>query len=167
MTTGGALDAILAGCDGLPTQQFADGETLIAEGPNSGLMFVLVEGTLEVVKNGAIVADLDAPGSIVGEMAALLGEPHSATVRASGPVTAYRIDDAPPFLRQRPEMMFHIACILARRLTEATSYLADVKHQYADRADHLGMIDEVLETLLQKQNHARERGSRLKVDPRL
>jgi hypothetical protein len=33
-----------------------------------------------------------------------------------------------------------------------TTYLADLQHQFSEREDHLGMVDEVLDSLLHHQN---------------
>ena len=90
-----------------------------------------------------------------------------ATVRAIEPSVVHRIEDAESFLQLRPEIVFHVARILARRLIDATTYLADIKHQFADRTDHLGMVDEVLEALVNQQQSAAPAGSALKSDPRL
>ena len=39
-----------------------------------------------------------------------------------------------------------------QRLNAMTSYLADLKAQFHDRSDHLGMVDEVLESLMHHQD---------------
>jgi hypothetical protein len=58
--------------------------------------------------------------------------------------------------------------ILARRLQDSTTYLADFKRQFGGRSDHFALVDEVLETLVQRQSAKKKPGgSRLKSDPRL
>jgi len=57
--------------------------------------------------------------------------------------------------------------MLAGRLVDATSYLADLKHQYAGRDDHLGMVDAVLESLMQQQGRQEPAGTGREGDPRL
>jgi CRP-like cAMP-binding protein len=167
MDVGGSLRAVLAYCDGLPEARFAPGEVMIPEGPSTGRMFILAAGSVEILRGDTPVAEISDPGAIFGEMAALLETSHSATVRAGGEVVAFRIDDARAFLQNRPEVVFHVACILAQRLNDATLYLADFKSQFADRADHFGLVDEVMEALVQKQRRPATGGSQLKVDPRL
>jgi len=54
-------------------------------------------------------------------------------------------------LEATPAISVHVARLLARRLNAVTTYLVDLKRQYEDRDDHLGMVDEVLESLLQLQ----------------
>lgn len=167
MDVDGSLKAVFAYCDGLPEARFAAGEVMIPEGPSTGLMFILAAGTVEIVRGETPVAEIAEPGAIFGEMAALLQTTHSATVRAASEVTAYRIDDARAFLQNRPEIVFHVACILAGRLNDATAYLADFKRQFSDRSDHFALVDEVMETLVQKQKRPASGGSQLKSDPRL
>lgn len=162
-----ALHGVLSHCAGLPEARFAPGEILIPEGPSSGLLFILVSGEVEVLRGDVQVADIAEPGAVFGEISALLGAPHTATVRAVTNVVAYRIEDAAEFLKERTEIMFHVGRILARRLTDATVYLADIKRQFADRKDHLAMVDEVLETLVQRQRPAVRAGSSLTDDDRL
>ena len=61
-------------------------------------------------------------------------------------------------------MAVEIATTLARRLDLVTRYLADLRKQYADRADHLSVVDEVLESLLQRQVPTEEPGSEREPD---
>lgn len=161
------LNAILAVGTGLPEQHFAPGEVLLQEGPGSGRLFILKSGEVEVLRGDTVVSGSHDPGAIYGEMSVLLNTGHGATVRAVDDVVAYRIDDARSFLKQHPEIGFHVATILAQRLADATTYLADFKQQFANRNDHFGLVDEVLEALVQRQKPSGPRGSQLKSDPRL
>jgi CRP-like cAMP-binding protein len=166
MQDDGSMARVLAYCDGFPLVKFKPGEVLIAEGPSSDRMFILAVGEVEVVRGETQVADTAIPGSIFGEISALLGGPHTATVRAVTDTTAFRIDGARALLQDHKELSFHVSTILARRLTDATSYLADIKRQFADRGDHLAMVDQVLEALVQRQRPAVSAGPSVK-DSRL
>jgi CRP-like cAMP-binding protein len=162
-----SMHAVLEHTEDLGKVTYNTGDILIGEGPASGVLFILIDGAVEVLRGDVRVSLVDEPGAVFGEISALLGGPHSATVRAIEPVTVHRIEDAESFLQMRPEIVFHVARILARRLIDATTYLADIKHQYADRSDHLGMVDEVLEALVNQQQSSAPAGSALKSDPRL
>jgi CRP-like cAMP-binding protein len=166
MSNDNAMSAVLAYCDGFPLDRFAPGQVLIPEGPGTDRMYILAVGEVEVLRGETQVASVAIPGAIFGEIAALLGGPHIATVRAVGEVTAFRIEDARNLLMTHREIGFHVSTILARRLTDATAYLADLKRQFADRQDHFGMVDEVLDTLVQRQRPAVAAGPSLK-DSRL
>ncbi|MBK8084434.1 MAG: cyclic nucleotide-binding domain-containing protein [Devosia sp.] len=167
MADDGSVGAVLAYCDGFPLDRFSPGEVLLAEGPASDRMFILAAGEVEVMRGDTQVAAIAMPGAIFGEIAALLGGRHTATVRAVTEVTAFRIENARALLQSHREISFHVSSILARRLTDATTYLADLKRQFADRSDHLGMVDEVLDALVQRQRPAVTTGSSRKSDPRL
>lgn len=127
------------------------GTILIAEGTTSGRLYILAEGTIEVVRGQIQVALIDEPGSFFGEMSILLKLPHTATVRALSPVTVYAFDDAEAFLRSDPDIALAIARMLAQRLNAATTYLVDLKRQYSGSNNHLGMVSEVLASLLHHQ----------------
>ena len=55
------------------------------------------------------------------------------------------------FLKEHPDVHLHLSTLLAKRLNSVTSYLVDLKSQFEDHDDHLGMVDEVLESLLHHQ----------------
>jgi CRP/FNR family cyclic AMP-dependent transcriptional regulator len=166
-TSDTSIGALLAHCGGFPLQSFAPGEALIAEGPATGRMYVLVSGAVEILRGQTQISEIAAPGATFGDIAALLGTGHTATVRAITPVVAHRIDDARAALLANTEITYFVASFLARRLMDVTAYLADVKAQFAGRSDHLGMVDEVLDTLLQRQGPSVAVGSSLTDDPRL
>jgi CRP-like cAMP-binding protein len=83
-------------------------------------------------------------------MSVLLGCPHTATVRALKPSRFAVIEHPREFLMSSPESSLEVATLLARRLDALSKYLVDVKRQYEGH-DHLGMVDEVLETLMHRQ----------------
>jgi CRP-like cAMP-binding protein len=145
---------LLEHCRDCPTRTLAKGDVVLAENARSGQLFVLVRGMLEVHRGAVEIALVDEPGALFGEMAVLLERPHTASVRAVSEAVVHVIDDAEAFLAARPALAMPIARLLARRLQNVTSYLVDLKQQFADRADHLGMVDEVLESLSHEQGEA-------------
>ncbi len=153
------MRAILDLCGDAPLEYFEHGDVLLKEGHKTGRLYVLAKGELEVFRAGRQVTVLRAPGSIVGEMSILLGVPHTATVQARGDVRAYAIADADSFLASRPDLAWLVARLLARRLNAATSYLADMKRQFAASGDHWSMVGEVLESLIHQQGEDVQPGS--------
>jgi CRP/FNR family cyclic AMP-dependent transcriptional regulator len=145
-----SLDVVASHPD-LPLRSFEAGTVLLDEGPATGRIYVLATGEIEIAKGDVSVARVIEPGSIFGEISALLGVGHSATVKAATEVTAYEIKDAATFLDASPELTRAVANLLARRLIDATTYLSDLKHQYADREDHFVMVDQILEALVNQQ----------------
>ena len=158
---------VLDYCTGGMERKVVAGTTFIHEGGTTGHLFVLIEGRLEVVKGDTIVASITEPGAVVGEMSVLLDQPHTATVRAASDSTIYQFDDAASFLRGQPEVALLIAQLLARRLNVATTYLADVMHQYAGHGDHLAMVGEVLQCMINLPQTGISPGSDRQSDPRM
>jgi CRP/FNR family transcriptional regulator, cyclic AMP receptor protein len=134
----------------LPAVTCAPGEALINEGrPVAGLYF-LETGEVEVLKGGVVIAEVYDAGAVFGDMAYLLASAPTATVKALTTATFRHVADPAMFFQLHPGFALHLAEILARRLDSLNRYLVDIKHQFQDRSDHLGMIDEVLDTLMHK-----------------
>ncbi len=132
------------------------GQDVIQQGGNTDRLYFLIEGEVEVLKDDVPVAVASQPGVVFGEMAALLGGPHTATVRAVKPCAFYIVEKPREFLKESPAMCLHVCELLARRLDSLNKYLVDVKNQFEGH-DHIGMVDQVLETLLHRQPRARVR----------
>ncbi len=144
------MATVLQLCTGLPERRLNTGEILLREGDTTRReLFVLAEGALEVVKGADVsITTIREPGAVVGEISVLLGIPFSASVRAIEPTRCFVASDGEVFLRQHPAATFAVAKLLARRLHLATTYLADIKRQYAEQDASLAMVDQVLETFL-------------------
>ena len=142
-----------------------EGSVLLQEGIKSGKLLILADGRVEVRRGETLVAAVDEPGSVFGEMSALLDVPHTASVVAVTPVTIYAFDDANAYLRSDPEISLTVARVLAQRLNTVTTYLVDIKRQYASHSNHLGMVSEVLASLVYQQRAAFTPGSDRQPDP--
>ena len=101
------------------------GETIIREGEPGTTLYIVVEGRVEVQVVGIAVATV-GPGGIVGELAVLTGQPHSATVVArtttwltpiDGRHVAHLVQTSPYFAPQLLEQ-------LSERLGEAYRLIA-------------------------------------------
>ena len=143
----------------LPTQTFEPGAILLAEGGSSGRLYVLVDGAVEILKGDFQINLVSDRGALFGDMSALLAIPHMATVRTVTRSTVRVIEGGEDFLRTHQEISFHLAKMLAERLHGVTAYLVDLKAQFEDNQDHLGMVDEILESLVHQQPQAFTPGS--------
>jgi CRP/FNR family cyclic AMP-dependent transcriptional regulator len=161
------MRAVLEYCTGGVQRTISAGTIVIHEGSTTGHLFVLIEGRLEVVKGDTVVASIVEPGAMVGEMSVLLDKPHTATVRAAADSTVYEFSDAASFLREQPAVALLIARLLAQRLNVATTYLADIMHQYAGHGDHLSMIGEILQSMINLPPIKVSPGSDRQSDPRM
>jgi len=70
---------ILEYCIGGIRRNVTAGTEVLHEGGRTGHLYVLIEGRLEVVKGDTVVATVNEPGAVVGEMSVLLGQPHTAS----------------------------------------------------------------------------------------
>jgi len=69
------------------------------------------------------------------------------------------IDNAHATLEGDAGLPIVLARLLARRLRAMTTYLADIKRQYADHQGGLAMVDVVLDSLMQGTSKGSELGS--------
>ena len=150
---------LLAYCDDLPMRSLAAGEVLLEEGVRSPTMLVLVAGSVDVERDGLVFARVDSPGAVFGEMSVVLDQAASATVRAASAVEVRVVEDPLAFLRDRPGVALEVLRLTAARLDGLTQYLVDVKRQYADRDDHLGMVGGILDTLVHHHPGSARTGS--------
>jgi CRP-like cAMP-binding protein len=159
------MATVLEICKALPLRSIAVGETLMAEGATDGVLYVLVEGAVEIVKGDVQINTVTDPGAIFGEVSVLLGIPHMATVKALEPSVVHVASDPVEFLRSNPEIALAVAALLAKRLHFVTTYLIDLKRQFETHEGHLSMVDEVLESLVHHQEPQTEPGSDRHPDP--
>lgn len=138
------MQDVLELCREMETTTFAPGEVLLPENGQTGLLFVLVSGCLEVVKGNDPVTRIRQPGAFVGEISLLLDGPHTASVIARETSVCHVIRGGKEFLQRHPDVCLAVAELLAARMKGLIGYLADLRAQFADREDHLGMVDELL-----------------------
>lgn len=135
----------------LPLATFPAGHVLIEEGSEPTSMFVLVSGSVTIERDGVAFASGDTPGSIFGEMSVVLQRAATATVRATSDIDVRIIEDPESFLLERPGAALQVLRTTASRLDALTQYLVDVKGQFAGQEGHLGMVDQILDTLVHHQ----------------
>ncbi len=69
------------------------GDTLCEAGQRSDRAFVVLDGCLEALVGDVVVAER-GPGSVIGEVAALVGGARTATLRAVGPAAVAEVESA-------------------------------------------------------------------------
>ncbi|MGH8017831.1 MAG: Crp/Fnr family transcriptional regulator [Opitutaceae bacterium] len=133
-----------------PIRSYANGDAVLQQGAKAGVLLVLIEGAFEVRKGEFLIDVINDPGAVFGEISLLADVGHSADVIASGTCSAHVIENPRDFMRDNPEFHLYVSEILARRLNYMVAYLTNVKQQYEGH-DHIGMVDQVLESLVVKQ----------------
>jgi CRP-like cAMP-binding protein len=96
--------------------EFADGDLLFEQGSMPHDLYVIEEGSVEVVRDGRPVATL-GPGEVVGEMALLKLERRWASAVAVGHLTAAALgaDDLASMSEQMPELADRLRETMLRR----------------------------------------------------
>src|SRR5262245_2724033 len=117
-----AMANLLEFCQGLPQKAFAAGDVLLEQGTVAGVLYLLVEGAVEIVKGHVQITTVSEPGALFGEISALLGVPHTATVRALRDCRCHVAPDPMGFLRSHPDIALEVARLLSRRVQMASSY---------------------------------------------
>ncbi|MEM8768892.1 MAG: cyclic nucleotide-binding domain-containing protein [Pseudomonadota bacterium] len=148
----------------LPEVHYDPGDIIITEGGDSDGVWILVSGSLRVLKKGEEVNTVTLPGALIGEMSILLDIPDSATVEAAEPSVMRYAEDGAALLESDPRIIRLVAVGLAERLNFVTSYLADLQQQYSD-SPGIAMVPEVLRQLSQRQGPPARPGSARDPDP--
>ena len=160
-----AMTALLQLAEAHPRRALEPGTVLLVDDENVHALYVLLEGSLRVEKSGVPVAIVSEPGACVGEMSLLLGITATADVVTAEPSVVAVIDDAPALLEGDAKLALALARLLAARLQVMTTYLADLRNQYADHEGGLGMVDVVLGSLMRSPGARTELGSERVPEP--
>ena len=104
---------------------FDRGEVVFEEGELGDALFLLVDGSVSVRREGRAIADLGA-GECFGEMAILDSAPRSATITATTECTCLKIEreDFYDIMAEKPEIAQGVIKVLMRRLREAIGHSA-------------------------------------------
>ena len=111
----------------LPVKTYHAGETVMSDGSATGRLLILKSGEVEVLKNSALLARIDQPGAVFGELAALLDRPHGADVRALKD-SDFHVEDV-ALLEKNPVALLGVARKLARRLVTTNASLVALKNE--------------------------------------
>lgn len=106
-------------------EKYEDMDVIIREGNNDIDFFKLVRGSLYVVKAGKKIAEIHEPGEYFGEMAAITGEPRSASIMSKGRSEVKRFpgDKLLEVIEKYPDVARHLFGIMASRLSQANKLL--------------------------------------------
>jgi CRP-like cAMP-binding protein len=111
----------------IPTVRIPAGETVLEEGKPGGCVYVLIHGATSCRVDGYEVGQLDTPGTILGEISALLRRDCTATVVTATDSEFYVIDDLPRLMEADPQMALQVAQVLAVRLVNMNNHFVEVK----------------------------------------
>ena len=99
------------------TTNLAPGEILFSEGETGDCMFVLLEGTVDVLVAGKVV-ESSVRGAILGELALIDQSPRTATVVAKDSVKLAKVDERRFnfLISQNAFFATHVMKVMADRL---------------------------------------------------
>ncbi len=112
-------------------EEYEDKDVIIREGNTDIDFFKLVHGALYVVKGGKKIAEITQPGDYFGEMAAITGEPRSASIISKGRSKIKRFpgDKLGEIIEKYPEVAKHLFTVLANRLHQTDRRLVNLINQ--------------------------------------
>jgi CRP/FNR family cyclic AMP-dependent transcriptional regulator len=99
------------------TKEFAAGETIFVEGQPSDVMYVVLEGEVDIQSHGQSLSTV-GPGDLLGEMAMIDAQGRSATAVALSPCRLAVVDEK-RFLfmvAETPNFALHVMRVLVDRL---------------------------------------------------
>lgn len=115
---------------------FAAGSVLMRQGEESSCMFVILGGTVSVVREHPHISTPIAlahlgPGEIVGEMGLLDGDPRSATVTALEDTLAVEISGEvlQAIVAEHPDVYASLTRVLSKRLRTTNDLAAEAVGQ--------------------------------------
>jgi CRP/FNR family cyclic AMP-dependent transcriptional regulator len=128
----------------LPLESYGAGETVFAEGTRTGRLLILKSGEVAVVKGGTEIARVAEPGAVLGELSALLDQPHGADVRTLQ-ASEFHVADATVLLED-PAALLYVTMTLARRVDAANAAFIELKSQI-DAGAPPGLIDKTIDKI--------------------
>jgi len=129
-----------------PARTLADGEVLLVQGEGGGDLFILLSGSLVVVRDGVNIATISQPDTLVGELSVLLGIRNSATVRAERETKVRVIRDANKLLETEPGLARRVAALVAGRLDATSALLVELAKQNTGKTEQ-GLLSRILSSL--------------------
>ena len=113
----------------LPIATYQAGESVLVAGATTGQLLILKKGAVSIVKETIEIAKVTEVGAVLGELSALLDQPHTADVRALEP-SEFHVADATALLAQDPVVALYVAAVLAQRLDRANRAVIELRNQF-------------------------------------
>jgi CRP/FNR family transcriptional regulator, cyclic AMP receptor protein len=130
-----------------PIRVFEEGDVVLSEGSTTGWLLFLKSGAVDVVMHEVDLTRVDEPGAVFGDIGLLLGEPHTADVRAVQSSSFYVVQDAEAFLKEEPLAALYLATVLAARLDAVNHLVIEARRRAAATDQRRGLIGDMLDRL--------------------
>jgi CRP-like cAMP-binding protein len=141
------LESVFERLSGFPIRIFEEGELVLPQGGRTGQLLFLLQGAIDVVKDGWHIARIAKPGAVFGDMAVLRDQPHSADVVAIERSSLFVVNDAASFLRTEPLIALYVAMVQSGRLDAANRSVIAARSQLVANGKQdpgfVAMLDEI------------------------
>ncbi len=108
-------------------KKFSTGDIILQQESSGSEFYILMEGKVGVYKNGTKIAEYDEPGTVIGEISAILGIPRTATIIALAESEFILIEgNVEDEIRTHPDIILYVLTNLAERLSSTTGDLVTV-----------------------------------------
>jgi CRP/FNR family cyclic AMP-dependent transcriptional regulator len=124
-------------------QSFEPGQVVFWEGDQTRDLHVLISGEINVLKGDKVIAHMDQPGTIFGEMSFLLGGRRTASIKALTKVEVLAIpqEDLAELRQQYPDITEEISRHLAERLEHASQVVYGLREFCDQMPDAVVLTD--------------------------
>ncbi len=98
-------------------QEYSEGDIVLKEGELGKGFCILESGSLEVVREGKILSEIDQPGSIFGELSEILGMKRDAVIKAKTDSKVRHVEESiEDIVTKNPKVSVKLIRTLGRRL---------------------------------------------------
>jgi len=124
-------------------ETYTEGQSIFLEGDDSKDLYLLVEGSLKLLKNKKQIGEIYKAGEMIGEMSYLIDSKRTASVIAHTPAKLLKIpaNIIPDFIKQYPEISQRIIKTMAQRLKDTTQVAHGLKEFCDQLPDAVVMTD--------------------------
>jgi len=114
---------------------YALGMTIFCEGDYGDALYIIAQGTVNIVRDGAVLNSIDA-GRCIGEIAIIDGTTRTATASCATEVTAYRLsaDRFRSIIAENGVVALGVMRVLAQRMRDATAREEALRQHLVRRA---------------------------------
>ena len=126
--------------------EYEAGDVVLPEGELGKGFCILESGTLEVVRDGRTLTEIDTAGSIFGELSEILSMKRDATIRAKTPAKVRHVEESiADIVTKNPKVSIKLIRTLGRRLFRmnrlvATGLPADKQEQSEASASGVSLL---------------------------
>ena len=121
----------------LPEVEIEKDAIILEEGDHGSKVFVLLSGGVKITSGNHLIAKEENPGSILGELSALLGTNYVATVATTVDSKFYVIDNFINFLKENSDVAVNVSQTLAYRLVYMNEHFVEVRNKISGLNEEL------------------------------